>query len=196
LKCLQNVAALSGAALAAPAASHASTVTTVQVDQPASFIGTTDININGQPILSFSQGLGPGVPIGPKTASVVTDGSSQVVTDASDNILNLAPGSVVGPGSIFNPQNGDANLKQGNLSQTDPAFLGFSYQVGGQTDYGFVQLEVQSGPLFIDSYSYDSSGAPITVSSSTVPEPSTLALFAAGAVGVAALRRRRNKAAA
>jgi MYXO-CTERM domain-containing protein len=75
-------------------------------------------------------------------------------------------------------------------------FAGFSFSYNGQTDYGWVQLRytVGSNGLAneIEAYEWQ-----YTTEGSASPEPSTfaLALLAAGAAGVAALRRRRKAAA-
>jgi len=68
-------------------------------------------------------------------------------------------------------------------------FAGFSFSYKGQKDYGWVQLRYTVGTNgLIDE---------IEAEGSASPEPSTfaLALLAAGAAGVAALRRRRKAAA-
>jgi len=68
-------------------------------------------------------------------------------------------------------------------------FAAFSFTYGGKPDYGWVQLR----------YTLGSNGLinEIEAEGSASPEPSTfaLALLAAGAAGVAALRRRRKAAA-
>ena len=74
-------------------------------------------------------------------------------------------------------------------SKNATGFAGFSFTYKGNTDYGWVQLR----------YTLGSNGLinEIEAEGSASPEPSTfaLALLAAGAAGVAALRRRRKAAA-
>jgi MYXO-CTERM domain-containing protein len=71
-------------------------------------------------------------------------------------------------------------------------------------DYGWVRLSETIGTdrltnsVTASDWAYDPTGAPVTAgetASSTTPEPSTkvLAILAAGAAGVAALRRRRHE---
>jgi PEP-CTERM motif len=83
-------------------------------------------------------------------------------------------------------------------------FAGFSFSTvnKNQKDFGWVQLQFTVGSntlinsLTVIDWGYQSSGAGIRAGDTGVvaPEPSTgaLALLAAGAVGVAALRRRRK----
>jgi MYXO-CTERM domain-containing protein len=86
-------------------------------------------------------------------------------------------------------------------------FAAFQFETAGghKADYGWIQLEFTLGSngladgVTVEDWAYDNTGAPIkagqTTSSST-PEPSrvAMALLAAGAAGVAALRRRRISA--
>jgi hypothetical protein len=78
--------------------------------------------------------------------------------------------------------------------------------VNGQTNYGWILLNARiwsnqnaaHGEVEVLDYAYQSTpGAGILAgqTSDATPEPSTLALFALGAVGVAAVRRRRAKSA-
>jgi MYXO-CTERM domain-containing protein len=71
-------------------------------------------------------------------------------------------------------------------------------------DYGWIRLSYTLGTnnlansITATDWGYDPTGAPVTAgetASSTTPEPSTtaLAILAAGAAGVAALRRRRHE---
>jgi len=74
-------------------------------------------------------------------------------------------------------------------------FAGFSFSNGGQTNYGWVRLEYFEGADHlsnqIEAVDWAFTNGPITT---PTPEPSTFALglLAAGAVGVAALRKRRS----
>jgi hypothetical protein len=93
----------------------------------------------------------------------------------------------------------------GTWSIAHTGFAGFRFTTSGshQTDYGWVRLEYTEGTnglaksITAVDWAYDTSGAPITAGDVGAPEPSTtaLAILAAGAAGVAALRRRRNASA-
>jgi hypothetical protein len=71
-------------------------------------------------------------------------------------------------------------------------FIGLQFPSGGDNYFAWIRVNVnnEAGTFTIVDWAYDSSGAPIVVGA--VPEPSTLGLLAAGAAGVAALRRRRR----
>ncbi|MGA2038126.1 MAG: PEP-CTERM sorting domain-containing protein [Bryobacteraceae bacterium] len=75
-------------------------------------------------------------------------------------------------------------------------YAGFSFSYGGQKNYGWVKLQFTTGTNGlanqIEAYNWQ-----YTTEGNASPEPSTfaLALLAAGAAGVAALRRRRKAAA-
>lgn len=115
-----------------------------------------------------------------------------------------------GSSSVSNPG--------GNFSFNVPGLVGFRL---GNGDYGWIRLRfddaglnqplktllggspLQDGHGFPDGmtvvdWAYDNSGAPIAAGDTgatppTVPEPSPLALLAAGAAGITALRRRKAK---
>jgi MYXO-CTERM domain-containing protein len=93
----------------------------------------------------------------------------------------------------------------GGWTASMPGFGGFEISTANhKVEYGWVRLafiEGQGGlPVGIEAldWAYDPSGAPVIAgqTSSPTPEPGTgaLALLAAGAVGVSALRRRRQSA--
>jgi hypothetical protein len=82
--------------------------------------------------------------------------------------------------------------------QSKQGFAGFSFTTGkGGTDYGWVRLEFTIGSNqvadTITALDWAYTNGPITSGSSGTPEPSTfaMALLAAGAAGVGALRKRR-----
>lgn len=80
-----------------------------------------------------------------------------------------------------------------------PGFLGLQITLGGQLHYGWAQAALNadsSAPntFTLFDYAYESdANTPIQAGAKPVPEPSTIALLAAGATGVVALRRRSAK---
>ena len=90
----------------------------------------------------------------------------------------------------------------GTFPFSSPGFAGIAVKNGGQTYYGWLRLEVFAGSggyldgLEVIDYAYNNvAGQSITAGegASSTPEPGTAALsvLAAGALGIAALRRRR-----
>lgn len=86
-------------------------------------------------------------------------------------------------------------------------FAGFSFEVNGQKDFGWVRLQFTVGSntlinsLTVIDWGYQNNGSVITAGQGipiTAPEPPTadLAFLALGAAGVTALRRRRRQASA
>lgn len=79
-------------------------------------------------------------------------------------------------------------------SVTD-AYIGLSFPINAVNHYGWIRVDVDNaaGTFLIKDWAYESvPGAGITAGA--IPEPSTLGLLAAGALGVSALRRRKASA--
>lgn len=85
-------------------------------------------------------------------------------------------------------------------------YMGLQFDIGGSAHYGWALIQTSTSASFNDpdwtgvmdvqlkQFAYESvAGADITAGAmSDVPEPSSLALFALGAAGIAAIRRRRK----
>ncbi len=109
--------------------------------------------------------------------------------------LSLAVGTIVGPASVYSVA--VAGTTGSPYLTTGIWTLGFRFfnEGTGATDYGYMTMQTTatSGfPATILSWSYDDTGAPITV----VPEPATAAFLtigalAAGAIGLREWRRKR-----
>lgn len=90
------------------------------------------------------------------------------------------------------------NNPNAEFNNTDDAFIGLSFPIGGNTPdvlhYGWVRVAIDNdaGTFKILEWAYETEpGVGLTIQT-TIPEPTTLGLLAAGAAGVAALRRGRR----
>lgn len=191
---------MGGAVVALPLATNA-TVITVPVNQTITIgssydltispsLGGPAVNKNGGPDLTFTVGSSI-------TNYVAGDNGTMYVLASNGDPANVQ-GSQVGPSDTFASASGRLSDKMGdgNFDKNSAAgYLGFEVPVNGHPyDYGWVELSSVtfngSQSITIIEYAYDDSGNPINVPAT--PEPSTLALFALGAVGVETFRRRTS----
>jgi hypothetical protein len=121
------------------------------------------------------------------------------------NVKFLSTDNMIGSRPGLADVQGNHGPRFGNFTPSQTGFAGFGIHTAGGSDfYGWVRLEFMDsprGPDEIEAIDYavnDVAGAPINAgqgagSSSAIPEPSTsaMALLAAGAAGVLALRRRK-----
>jgi hypothetical protein len=71
------------------------------------------------------------------------------------------------------------------------AFLGLQFEIDGQKHLGWADVRARLGPVTIFGYAYETEPGKAIVAGA-VPEPPSLVLLAAGAAGLAALRRKRR----
>jgi len=57
--------------------------------------------------------------------------------------------------------------------------------------YGYATIDYDGTDMYLASYTYDDTGSGIRVTSTDVPEPSTLAIFALGIMGLASRRFKK-----
>ena len=84
----------------------------------------------------------------------------------------------------------------GSFNDTTGKYMGLKFDIDGNTHYGWIQLDVNATvtEAHISGYAYnDVAGSPISAGQgeAQIPEPSSLALLALGAAGIAARRRRK-----
>ena len=134
----------------------------------------------------------------------------------SDQAKKFALGSPIGTpaealqvGNIENIQRFFLGSASGNFRSGQPAFVGLSFAtIGKNTDYGWIELEFTDKggfPYYLDALAFGIDTDPGQLPGSfaagetgpSAPEPGTmsLAILAAGAAGVTALRRRRKQSA-
>ena len=72
------------------------------------------------------------------------------------------------------------------------AYLGFRFDVGNGTQYGFAELIMDGGPRhtgFLTRYAYADPGE--SIRAGQIPEPSSLGMMALGSIGLLSWRRSR-----
>lgn len=149
-------------------------------------------------------------PGGSGTFAIYTPSTTGVVVDGSGNGAKLTAGATIGPSNSFGGGYPGPVLTTGTTgpwtgASTGSDFLGVKFVEsgvnGGNPVFGWIRItkgagvpanstSVPSGITYVD-WAYDNSGAAITAGAGA-PEPSSLGLLAAGAVGLM-VRRGRAK---
>ncbi|MHB0961250.1 MAG: PEP-CTERM sorting domain-containing protein [Pirellulaceae bacterium] len=75
-------------------------------------------------------------------------------------------------------------------------YIGFSFDAGGGTQYGWLQVSMDTGApknaFTVVDYAYAGIGERILAGQTVVPEPGSLGLLATGAIGLLLWRRKRR----
>lgn len=107
-----------------------------------------------------------------------------------------AGGPFVTLGSLRGDLAFDTGSPNSQWAVNGTGFLGFSFQIGAQTTYGWLQFTVGANgganprAITLVGGAYENSGGPIN----TIPEPTTaVGMLALGAAGLLAHRRRQRK---
>ena len=183
--------ALAGSALLGVPAAHAGTVYSGIIDSTATVANPVAIDITGGGG-DFSFSLAPdifGVHISAaSTGNFFNDGLTPLAAGTPITLVNTGStgGELMKTGT---PPSGPW------ASQSGFAYLGLRFTMSAQEYLGWAQIAIDQGTpsLTLRDYAYnDVAGESINAGDGAAPEPSSLALFAMGAAGVVALRRRRK----
>lgn len=186
---------------------------------PGTSFPTTDWDVDGAFGADFHVRLGGFASL----VNLDSDGNNglgvmQNPAGTGDYIRNVALAAVVGPTLTGSYGWGSASqtgrtilLNSGGIGGDTQAFqfgdnfIGFRFDASGTTLYGWARLTLtdnggKSNSMTIAEWAYEDGGASIEVGQtsaapSAADEPPALALLALGAGGLAAWRRRRNRAA-
>jgi hypothetical protein len=120
--------------------------------------------------------------------------SGGVAATTTGPYLDLAPGHVISSSSVFSLSANGANNETAAFLTAGTHILGFKFrnEATSMTNYGYLSITTAGGtgfPATINGWSYENSGASITV----VPEPETALMFSLGALALGAFHLRRTR---
>ncbi|QEG37438.1 PEP-CTERM sorting domain-containing protein [Bythopirellula goksoeyrii] len=130
--------------------------------------------------------------------------------------VNFAPGKVVGfnaglnyvsalgagflvdsvatTGGPFSASMAYASNPNSQFDNVTDAYIGLEFPINATSHFGWIRVDIDNaaGTFLIKDWAYESQPG-VGIHTGEIPEPSTLGLLAAGALGVAALRRKKRE---
>jgi hypothetical protein len=189
------------ALLGFPLASHAGIVYSGLLNVNMGPDSIEYVDIDGLAISAVSS---PGADFTIQTSSFRSNSFTNVGgiggTFFNDGLTPLAAGASITLANTSSDNNGSLSKSpnyQGPWANlTGSAYLGIRFQISGEDHFAWAQLAISpsaSSVLLKDFAFNDAAGEGINTGQQA-PEPASLLLFATGAAGILALRRRRNAA--
>lgn len=132
--------------------------------------------------------------------AAVTQGSGAIVGFSTPNIYasNLQVGAIIdsttaGPGFFGNLAS--PLYANSQFDDVTDAYIGLKFGTAPNTRFGWIRVDIDNATssFFVKDWAYESEYN-VGIRAGQVPEPTTLGLLAAGAAGVALLRRRKQSA--
>lgn len=89
-----------------------------------------------------------------------------------------------------------STLPNDEFESVTNAYIGMSFPEGSDLFYAWIRVDINrsTGYFRIKDWAYNDTPGAAILAGQTVPEPGSLGLLAAGSIGLAALRRRRQAA--
>jgi hypothetical protein len=203
---LARYALAGGALFGVPAAAQAGIIYT-----PGPFHGGPGqtVNVNLDPLIDATTDLSifattTAPPPGPNSLASHWIGLNSTGALFSNNLNPLLFGDPItlantnsGPGTLMkaNFPGPTYTFPWGGVANGSSHYLGIEFLISGQQHLGWAEISmVKSEPSFtIEGYAYETNAqTSIRAGDTGTPEPSSLILFAAGAAGIVAFRRKRG----
>ncbi|TWT99440.1 PEP-CTERM motif protein [Botrimarina colliarenosi] len=155
--------------------------------------GLLDVNFTNKsydPMLGLQNYQGLSAPYFGWNVAGFNNGTSYVSALAAGTVID---GSLVNGTSPFIGSLSFGSINPiAEFTNVTGAFIGYRFPSGGGSAYGWARVDIDNaaGTFVIRDYAFESEPG-VAIQAGEIPEPGTLGLLAAGAAGVAAMRRRR-----
>lgn len=155
--------------------------------------GLLDVNFKNSvydPMLGFQNYQGLSAPYFGWNVAGFNNGINYVSAVATGTVID---GSLVNGSTPFNGSLSFGTLNpNAEFTNVTGAFIGYRFPSGGGSSYGWARVDINNaaGTFVIRDYAFETQPG-VGIRAGEVPEPASLGMLAAGAAGVATLRRRR-----